>query len=236
MSQEIHVFEDKEELARYFGSIVEEMTRQEGPVRIALSGGSTPETIFDLLAEEFNGKIDWQKIRLFWVDERCVPPSDAESNYRMTHDHLLSKIAIPEENIFRVKGELEPGKALADYIEILKREVPSHNGWPVFDLIVLGMGDDGHTASIFPHEIELWKSTEICAIGHHPVSGQSRITLTGKSINSSKQIVFLITGESKAEKVAQTITYDHSAASFPAKMVDRSKTIWMLDEAAATQL
>jgi 6-phosphogluconolactonase len=236
MSQEIHVFEDKIELARYFGQLLTELTWEEGPKYIALSGGTTPQSIFDVLADEFRNKIRWERLRLFWVDERCVSPTDNESNYRMTNEHLISGIGIPSENIYRVKGELSPEEALPEYIKVIKAEVPLKNGWPVFDLTVLGMGDDGHTASIFPHQIDLWKSPEICAIGNHPVTGQARITLTGKAINSSRQIVFLVTGENKAEKIEQIISYDRNSSKYPAKMVDRSKTIWLLDEAAASLL
>ena len=236
MSQEIHVFEDKIELARYFGQLLTKLTQDDREKYIALSGGTTPQVIFDLLADEYREAIGWKKLSLFWVDERCVPPTDHESNYRMTNEHLISKVGIPSENIFRVKGELSPEDALIEYIQVIKTEVPLKNGWPVFDLTVLGMGDDGHTASIFPHQIDLWKSPEICAIGNHPVTGQARITLTGKAINSSQQIVFLVTGESKAEKIEQIISYDRNSSKYPAKMVDRSKTIWLLDEAAASLL
>jgi 6-phosphogluconolactonase len=236
MSQEIHVFEDKIELARYFGQLLAELTRDEGAKYVALSGGTTPQVIFDLLADEYQEAIGWKKLRLFWVDERCVPPTDSESNYRMTYEHLISKIGIPSENIFRVKGELSPEEARIEYVYAIKAEVPHKNGWPVFDLTVLGMGDDGHTASIFPHQIDLWKSPEICAIGNHPVTGQARITLTGKAINNSRKIVFLVTGENKAEKIEQIISYDRNSSKYPAKMVDRSKTIWLLDEAAASLL
>lgn len=236
MSQEIHVFEDKIELARYFGQILVDLTQDDEEKYVALSGGTTPQTIFDLLAEEFREAIQWEKLKLFWVDERCVPPTNDESNYRMTYTHLISKIGISDKNIFRIKGELSPEEALAEYIQVIKTQVPSKNGWPVFDLIVLGMGDDGHTASIFPHQIDLWKSPEICAIGNHPVTGQSRVTITGKVINSSSQIIFLVTGENKAKKIEQIISFDRNSSKYPAKMVDRSKTIWLLDEAAATLL
>ncbi len=236
MSQEIHVFEDTTELARHLGQILTRLTQQQGPLHIALSGGSTPQAIFDLLAGEFCESIDWKKLKIFWADERCVDPSDSESNYRMANDHLLSKVGLPQGNVFRVKGELSPEAALHDYTEQIKNEVPLRGGWPVFDLTLLGMGDDGHIASIFPHEIGLWKSPEICAIGHHPLTGQPRITLTGKSINSSRLIIFLITGKAKAEKVEQIISFDRNSAGYPAKMVDRSKTIWLLDDEAASML
>ncbi len=236
MRQEIHVFEDKAELADYFGEILAETTADGATKYIAISGGKTPETIFDHIAVKFAKSVKWNNIKIFWVDERCVAPNDTESNYKMAKEHLLDKVAIPEANIFRVKGELSPNTALADYIEILSKDVPQKDGWPLFDLIVLGMGDDGHTASIFPHQINLWKAPESCAIGNHPVSGQPRVTLTGKSINNAKQIVMLITGKNKAEKFEQIVSYDQNSAKYPAKMIDRSKTIWLLDEDAASLL
>src|SRR5690606_20512735 len=122
----------------------------------------------------------WTRVHLYWGDERCVPPNDNESNYKMTVDHLLSKIDVPEENVHRIYGENIPKEEAIRYSEVLKSRLPQFEGVPQFDLIILGMGDDGHTASIFPYNIHLWDSGNVCEVAVHPDSGQKRITITGK--------------------------------------------------------
>ena len=125
---EIEIFENKKELARYFGDLLVDIARSKERVYIALSGGSTPKVIFDILAEEYRQKIDWKSLVFFWGDERCVAPDDAESNYGMTKRHLFSKLPIENSNIFRVKGEMEAELAAADYSAIIDGEVPKENG------------------------------------------------------------------------------------------------------------
>lgn len=233
---EIEIFENKKELARYFGDMLVDIARSKERVYIALSGGSTPKVIFDILAEEYKHKIDWKSLVFFWGDERCVAPDDAESNYGMTKHHLFSKLPIESSNIFRVKGEMEAGLAAADYSAIIDGEVPKENGTARFDLMILGMGDDGHTASIFPHQIDLWQSDSLCEVATHPESGQKRITLTGKVINNSARIVFLVTGSSKAEKVDEIINSKGSFKKYPAALVVPDNLLWMLDKEAASSL
>ena len=233
---ETNVFADKLELARFFGNYIAELSKQQKPVNIALSGGSTPQSIFDVLAKEYAEKINWQSLRFFWSDERCVAPSHQDSNYRMAEQHLFSHIDVPEHNIFRIKGELSPEAACDDYIRTIKREVAMAEKWPVFDLMLLGMGDDGHTASIFPYQIKLWNSPQICVTGTHPISGQKRITLTGGVINSSKKIFFLVTGANKAEKVREIINKTGAYTDYPASKTDPAKTLWLLDKPAAQLL
>ncbi len=229
---ETKIFYSKEQLARFFGDYLTELTRQKEEVNIALSGGSTPETIFDVLSLEYRNSIKWERLRFFWGDERCVPPGHHESNYNMTHQHLFAHLTIPEDNIFRVKGELSPQDALADYISVLKKEVPKENDIPVFDVMMLGMGDDGHTASVFPDQISLWNSENWCEIATHPGSGQKRITLTGPVINNAREIIFLVTGKSKAPKVDQILNMKEGFRKYPASLVDREKSIWLLDQLA----
>lgn len=233
---EIEIFENKKELARYFGDMLVDMARSKERVYIALSGGSTPKVIFDILAEEYRQKIDWKSLVFFWGDERCVAPDDAESNYGMTKRHLFSKLPIENSNIFRVKGEMEAELAAADYSAIIDGEVPKENGTARFDLMILGMGDDGHTASIFPHQIDLWQSDSLCEVATHPESGQKRITLTGKVINNSARVVFLVTGSSKAEKVDEIINSKGSFKKYPAALVAPDNLLWMLDKEAASSL
>ena len=164
MSYKLKIFETPDEVAKTFAEdfqgTVEKIIFEKGNINISLSGGSTPKILFDILADRYSNKIDWTKVHLFWGDERCVPPDDEESNYGMTKKRLLNFIIIPEENVHRAKGEVEPEKEAVRYSSEIKTRIKSknQNGIPVFDLMILGMGDDGHTASIFPDSIELWDS------------------------------------------------------------------------------
>ncbi len=224
----------KTEVAKRFSEYLEEQIKNNTVMHIALSGGSTPKGVFDYMSE--NAKdTDWSKVHLYWGDERCVDPTDAESNYKMTVDHLLSKIDIPEGNIHRVLGEADPQTEAVRYGNVLEDQLPKANGIPQFDLVILGMGDDGHTASIFPHEIELWDSKENCEVAIHPDSGQRRITITGKIINNAKTVAFLVTGENKAEKVKTIIGKEDGYKAYPASLVapTSNNLIWFMDQDAA---
>lgn len=230
----INVGPSKTEVAKRFSEYLEKEIKNNSIMHIALSGGSTPKVVFDYMAE--NAKdTDWSKVHLYWGDERCVPPTDSESNYKMTVDHLLSKITIPEENIHRVLGEAEPASEAVRYAKLLDDRLPIVDHVPQFDLVILGMGDDGHTASIFPHEIGLWDSEENCEVAIHPESGQKRITITGKVINNAKTVAFLVTGESKAEKVKTIIDEEKGHKAYPASLVvpKSDNLIWFLDKDAA---
>jgi len=201
-TQKIKIYDDNLAVAKAFAAnLFQFVSQAEKTVHVALSGGSTPALLFDVLAQDYASKLPWDKIHFWWGDERCVPPTDDQSNYKMTVDHLLAKVTMPEENIHRVKGELTPEAANADYIQEINTWIPKTNGWPEFDLIILGMGNDGHTASIFPHEIHLLNAPNICAVATHPESGQKRVSLTGNVINNAKEVSFLVTGSSKTERV-----------------------------------
>ncbi len=230
------VFNTKQELARYFGEYLLMQSQAEKEVNIALSGGSTPKAIFEVLAKEYASSIDWTKLRFFWGDERCVAPNHYDSNFGMTREHLFDHVNIKAVNIFRVKGELEPGEAADDYISVVEENVPLVDGIPQFDIMLLGMGDDGHTASIFPHQANLWNSKNTCELAQHPYSEQFRVTLTGRVINHSKQIFFLVTGANKADKAQEIIKQSGNYMQYPAAWVDMNKTIWLLDKAAAGKL
>lgn len=231
-----HIFESKAPLAHYFAKHLQTICNEKDQVYLAISGGTTPQYIFDVMSSEYQTSIDWQKIHLFWVDERCVAPTDADSNYGMTVRHLLSKVAIPESQIYRIKGELPNEEALSQYIAGIENIVPQIDGSPKFDLVVLGMGDDGHTASVFPHQINLWHSPRICELANHPTSGQVRVTLTGGVINDAHEIIFLVTGAGKAPKVNEIFTRQPSAQSYPASLVDETRCTWLLDKEAAQLL
>lgn len=204
---------------------------------IALSGGLTPKLIFNYLIKDYSDKIDWKKIKLFWGDERCVPTNHNESNFKMTYESLLCKISIPEENIFRIYGEGDPIKEADRYSEIIKNNVHTENGLPSFNLILLGLGEDGHTASIFPNQLALFYSDDLYTITKHPQSKQNRITVTGKVINNAKRVVFLVTGGNKAQIVAEIINADNGKI-LPATLVTPSngELVWMLDVSAAQLL
>ncbi len=244
MNYNIIIFKTREELAGELAGMILEMVRSvtntKKAFNIALSGGSTPGILFKQLAasrENFHRKT-WEKVNFFWVDERCVPPESAESNYRMTNETLLRKLQISPGNIFRMKGENDPKEEAKRYSSLLSMQLPQENKFPVFDLILLGMGGDGHTASIFPNQMNLLSSEEICAIAYHPETGQARITLTGNVINNAKQVFFLVTGEDKAITLEKIIGKGSSDRQFPASCINPAHGIlkWFLDDKAASKL
>jgi 6-phosphogluconolactonase len=233
---ELKIYKDKNEVAKEFSSYLADFVATKETVHIALSGGSTPKIVFDRLASDYAAKIDWSKIHFYWGDERCVPPTDEQSNYKMTVDHLFSKITMPEEHIHRVLGENNPTGEAMRYANLLEINLDRVDGIPQFDLVILGMGDDGHTASIFPHEIALWHAEDHCVVATHPDSGQERVSINGKVINKSKEVAFLVTGESKADKVAEIINKTGDHKSYPASLVnpESGNLVWFLDHSAAS--
>ncbi|PWL38555.1 6-phosphogluconolactonase [Flagellimonas aquimarina] len=233
---EIKVYKDKNEVAQQFSAYFAKMVEGKSEFHVALSGGSTPKIVFDVLAEEFSSKIEWDRIHFYWGDERCVPPTDNESNYKMTVDHLFSKIDVPEQNIHRVLGENDPVSEAMRYSNLLEINLDKVNAIPQFDLVILGMGDDGHTASIFPHEIELWNSEDHCVVATHPDSGQKRVSINGKVINAAKEVAFLVTGAGKAEKTNAIIKKTEGSEAYPASLVNPNSgnLVWFMDEDAAS--
>jgi 6-phosphogluconolactonase len=204
------------------------------PFTIALSGGTTPVLLFKALNENFAESIDWKYVHFFWGDERCVPPDNDESNYGMAQRKFLSSIEIPSGNIHRIRGEDDPENEAARYsIEILS-SVRNRDRLPLFDLVILGLGEDGHTASIFPGRTELFDSDKICEVALHPVTGQKRITLTGRVINNADNVTFLVTGKTKAEIVEKMFKKDSSVVNFPASFIVPvyGKLNWYIDRDA----
>jgi len=239
-NKDIRVFPAIEPLAEEFARIlVDQVTRvaDQGYFSIALSGGSTPAKILRHLAGNYAETIDWSKIRIFYGDERCVPPESDESNYKMSRNSFLDNIKIPEENIFRVKGESDPESEAVRYGEVLAANVDVESGYPRIDLVMLGLGDDGHTASIFPGDEKALQSTNVCEVAIHPQSGQKRITLTLPVINNARGIIFLVTGSGKAE-MAMNILQLPDASMYPAWYVKPTdgEMIWLLDKEAAAKL
>jgi len=232
------IYKDKQEVAEQFSAYFANLVKDYGTFHVALSGGSTPKLIFDVLAEKYGDKIKWSNIHFYWGDERCVPPMDEQSNFKMTKDHLFSKIEVPKENINRILGENQPQGEAMRYANLLEINLDRVEDIPQFDLVLLGMGDDGHTVSIFPNEIELWEAEDHCEVATHPDSGQKRVTINGKVINKAKEVIFLVTGDSKAEKVKEIHQQESGYKKYPAALVqpESGKLTWFMDEAAARLL
>lgn len=236
VNYDIQIFNSTDELSDYFALFIKNnLNNSVRNFNIALSGGSTPKHIFKYLARNYNSKINWNKINFFWGDERCVPPDDPESNYKMTYENLLSKISVPKENIFRIKGESDPYEEAISYSQLIKNNLPLINDTPAFDLIMLGLGEDGHTASIFPDQMYLLRSNNICEVAIHPSSGQKRITITGKVINNAMNIVFIVTGKNKSKIVNEILNNKSEAKYYPSSFIRplNGKLIWLLDYDAA---
>ena len=220
-------------------ALAKEAISLNGRFTLSLAGGSTPRQLYGLLSSDaYRNKISWDKVHLFWGDERCVPPDHPDSNYRMVGEELLSKVDIPPANIHRIKGEL--GAAAApDYAKILEMNFVTDAGaFPSFDLILLGMGDDGHTASIFPgtpvvSEEKRWVS-EVFVKRLDSV----RISLTPPVINSASEIMLLVSGDGKAPALKEVLQGDFDPCCYPAQILRRAggKVTWLVDEAAASLL
>jgi len=203
------------------------------PIHIALSGGNTPKLIFSYLNGKYGTKLADKRFNFWWGDERCVHPSDDESNFKWANELWLKPIGIAATNIHRILGENNPEKEAIRYSEEMRKCIPIENGSPRFALILLGLGDDGHTASIFPNQMNLLTSENWCEVATHPVSGQKRITLTGNVLNNARKVVFISTGESKAQMVKNIVV--EGKPEFPASHIKPSngELIWLLDEEAA---
>lgn len=231
---QLHIQPTNEETAADFASFLKEKLEATDILHVALSGGSTPKLLFDYMASHLHD-FPWERLHLYWGDERCVPPNDAESNFRMTDEHLLSKVPIPQENIHRIKGENDPEHEAVRYAQLLENTLPKENQLPVFDIIMLGMGEDGHTASIFPHESHLLTVEKVCAVGTHPESGQKRVTLSGPTIKNATCICFLVTGKGKQEKLSAIYHESKEAEHYPAFHIAQGhpNVLWFVDNAAA---
>ncbi len=241
MEQSIRVFNNAEQIAQYFAtkitSLVSEI-KEGNYLNVALSGGSTPKVVFNCISEEFGDRIDWKKVLIFWGDERCVYPESEDSNFRMAKESLLDHISIPSSNVFRIRGEMEPVSEAERYTEVVKQYVPAKNRIPVFDIFMLGLGDDGHTVSVFPSDTSLFTSHKFYEASQNPYTKQKRITATGTIINNAREAFFLVTGESKAEIVAAIINRKQGWDKLPASLVNpnHGKLTWLLDKPAACRL
>jgi len=229
------IFEDKGKLVKGFTEFfIKLLNEKEGSFSVALSGGNTPKIWFEYISKNHKEDIEWKKIHFYWGDERCVPQDNEDSNFGMAKSYLLDHIEIPEKNIHRILGELHPQEAADHYSKELNENL-TDSDTPLFDLVILGMGDDGHTASIFPHEIHLWESDVFCIVATHPASGQKRVSITGKVINNANAVAFLVAGENKAERVKEIFDEEPHASFYPANLVkpNNGQLHWFLDAEAA---
>jgi 6-phosphogluconolactonase len=250
---QIRVYKDQEELAvkaaRRFARLADQYVVGCGRFTVGLSGGSTPKAMFTLLAKSpFVETIPWSSIYFFWGDERCVAPDHPDSNYRMTYETLLSHVPVPQENIFRILAELaEANLAAQRYADtlinfFLKTIDPGStaplSNVPRFDLVFLGMGPDGHTASLFPGTAALHNETDIVTANYVEKLKAQRITLTAKTINNARNVTFLVAGEDKAETLKKVLEGERNPELYPSQMIHPTKgtLLWLADESAASLL
>ncbi len=238
----LRIFADIESLSQWAAQKIVEKSRDaisaRGQFLLVLNGGGTPRRLFELLGSDFRGKIDWSKTHIFWGDERCVPPEDKESNYGQARGTFLTRVDVPESNIHRVKGELEPSEASKDYSFVLKRFASSPLDWPRFDLVLLGMGEDGHTASLFPGSPVNDIEPVIAVTGHYQGRPANRVTLTPAVLNSARTILFMVTGANKAEVLSRVLSKGRDPKQLPAQRIDSKdgEVFWLVDEAAASKI
>lgn len=207
-----------------------------GTASIAVSGGMTPRLMFDSLAKF---RIDWRDVHLFWVDERCVAPDDPASNYGMTLEKLIDPVKIPQENVHRVHGELPPQEAAAKYRAEIKSHFKLKDGeLPKFDIIHLGMGDDGHVASLFPGSELLDDKQGICSEVYVPKLDAWRVTLLPGTLLAAKKLVMLVSGATKAETLRQESLGAYMPSKYPVQIISRQfrNANWYLDKPAAEGL
>ncbi|MGD8490479.1 MAG: 6-phosphogluconolactonase [Anaerolineae bacterium] len=223
--------------AERFAAAAQEAAPSRGRFGVALSGGSTPRALFRVLASEpYQGQIPWAQTHIFWGDERCVPPNDPNSNYYLAHETLLGHISIPPENIHRIRGELEPEAAARAYDRELQDVYCGPR--PRFDLVLLGLGRDGHTASLFPGSPALHEAEQLAVAvqAEYEDRPAQRVTLTLPAIKTARQVLFLVAGADKSEIVRAVL--EGPGGQLPAQMVSPTagRFVWLLDAAAASQL
>lgn len=233
---DVQVYSDADSLARaaaeYFVTLAAEAITARGRFIVALSGGSTPRAIYSLLAStEFAPRVDWARVQVFWGDERCVPPDHPESNYALARETLLDHVPLPAGNVHRIRAALPPPQAAALYQRELEAVLGTEGR---FDLILLGMGADGHTASLFPGTLALAEKTRWVVENYVASLDSWRVTLTRPVLNAARQVTFLVSGAAKAE----TLAHVRAGERLPAALVHPSlgRLTWMVDTAAAGQL
>jgi 6-phosphogluconolactonase len=243
----IEVFRDPSALAQGAAEHIvargAEAIAARGRFLLTLAGGSTPKAAYETLASDaYARRLDWSRVHVLWGDERCVPPGDSQSNYRMAREALLDRVPIPSDNIHRMRGEDDPEQAAAAY-ELLLRELLHDPGGPDLadtglDLVLLGMGNDGHTASLFPGGRAVRERVRWVVAEYGAAVAMWRITLTPVVINAAKDVVFVVSGPGKAARLHDVIDGPHTPDLLPAQVVEpvQGRLTWLVDEAAAIQL
>jgi 6-phosphogluconolactonase len=207
--------------------------RRHNVFNVSLAGGSTPKAMFDQLkVEPLRSEVDWSAIRFFFGDERCVPPDHADSNYGMAREHLFAPLGIPGDRVFRIRGEIEPQAAADEYERVLRETLGDE---PTFDLVFLGMGPEGHTASLFPGTFQQFDAGRLVATTYVEKLHANRVTLTPRAINGARAIVVVAGGDSKADALAHVLTGPREPDVYPAQILNpRHGTLtWVVDRAAA---
>jgi len=236
MNREIKVLPDAAAVAREAAErVVAAANRAADEGRtfsVALAGGSTPKALYELLASEaYRSRVDWTKVEVFFGDERNVPPDHKDSNYRMAHQALLSKVPIPGDNVYRMAGDLDANEAAKEYGQVLKEKF----GDGGIDMVLLGMGDDGHTASLFPDTAALDERKHRAVANYVPKLNTWRITLSAPFINRSREVLVLVAGASKAARVQEVLEGPPDPRRLPVQLIapPEGTVTWLLDAGAA---
>jgi 6-phosphogluconolactonase len=239
----VQVFEDAEAVARAaaetFARLAREAFEGRGAFSVALSGGTTPRRVYELLAsDEFRGRVPWEGVHVFFGDERMVPPDHADSNYRMANEALLSRVPVPAENVHRIDGLGDAAASASDYESVMRGFFGEEAEWPRLDLVFLGMGDDGHTASLFPGTAALGELRAWAAANWVEKLGAWRVTLTAPALNAARSVVFLVNGAGKAERLREVLKGERDPSRLPSQLIDpRGGSLsWYVDSAAAAKL
>jgi len=235
----IVIFDSPKELAAGFAKVltekIVELHKENVELNIALSGGNTPIELFKILAADYKDRIEWNKLNFYWVDERCVEVSSPDSNFGNAYNTLFRKVNISPARLHRIKGEADPKKEAVRYSELVKHNVPASGSLPSFDIILLGIGEDGHTASIFPNQMNLLTSDKLYDTAIQPKTGNTRITMTGTLINNAKNVYFLVSGKNKSIVINEIVRVREPVDRYPAAMVEplNGNLYWYLDKSAA---
>ena len=242
MNFEIRIFKNLEKLskdaAEFFIEKAAEAIAERGRFLVALNGGNTPSRLFQLLATDFREMVDWSQVHVFWGDERCVPPDDPGSSYGQARDLLLSRVSIPDENTHRIKGELGPAEASKDFSLTLSGFASAPFEFPRFDLVFLGMGEDGHTASLFPGSPVDVSEPVIPVTAQYQDRPAKRVSLTPMVFNQARTVAFMATGEKKAVTLAEVLSDRYDPERLPAQRISpkNGDLLWLVDEDAAGKL
>lgn len=244
---EIRVLADVTELnraaAEEFVRSCDEAVNLRGLFAVALAGGATPKGLYSMLAspfDPFRARVRWSETHFFWGDERHVPPNDPDSNFRMVNETMLSRVDIPPANVHRIKTEIGNAAAVAsDYEQSLREFFHFDSGeLPRFDLVLLGMGADGHTASLFPDPVRTTGESGLVAACRSRKMKSDRITLTAPVLNNAASVIFLVSGSDKADAVRAVLQGDHQPDRYPAQLIRPTSggLLWLLDRSAASLL